>query len=104
MGAEFKASYNGIGDMLRSEFMQAAMEARALRVKARAEATAPVYEQGSHPGRYKASFHVTSGVRHAKTSRAYGRCYNDSPEALYVEYGNVNTPAHHTLLAALDAV
>jgi hypothetical protein len=99
----FQASYSGIGEMLRSEFMQAAMRARAEKVLVLAIATAPVYEQGPHPGRYKAAFHVESGVQHHKTSRAYARVSNDAPEALYVEFGTRNNPAHHTLTKALDA-
>jgi len=104
MGATFKASYSGIGEMLRSPFMQGAMHHRAEAIAARAEAIAPVYEQGPHPGRYKASFRVSSGVRHAVTSRAYGRVTNVAPEALAVEFGTQNNPAHHTLVVALDAI
>jgi hypothetical protein len=102
--SKFTPSYSGIGEMLRSEFMQAEMHARAEAARALAEAIAPVYEQGPHPGRYKAAFTVESGVRHEKTARAYGRLENHSPEAFFVEYGTRNNPAHHVLVRASDAM
>jgi hypothetical protein len=77
--SKFKPSYRGIGVMLRSEFMQAAMEARAERVKLYAEFLAPVDADpdDQHRGLYKASFEVESGVRAGRrggrTRRAYGR-------------------------------
>lgn len=104
MAADFKASYSGIGEMLRSEFMQGAMLHRAEVIAARAEAIAPIDEASPHRGRYAASFRATSGVKHAKTSRAYGRVSNTSPEALAVEFGTRNNPAHHTLIQALDGI
>lgn len=98
-------NYDGIGDMLRSPGMQAAMLARAEVVMARAIAIAPEDPHSRHRGRYKASFGTDSGIRHTgATSRAYGRVYNSAPEALAVEFGTRNNPAHHTLIAALDAV
>lgn len=100
----YRPSYEGIGELLKSPGMEAAMLAKANKVAARAEATAPVDETGPHPGRYKAAFSVSSGVKHAKTSRAYGRVTNDSPEAFFVEYGTKNNPRHRTLGKALDAV
>jgi hypothetical protein len=105
MTAQFRADYRGIGEMLCSEEMQADMHRRAERVAAAAEADAPVGGVSDpHRGRYKASFSVESGVREGKTRRAFGRVVNDSPEAVYVEYGNKNIDAHHTLGRALDAV
>lgn len=102
----FKASYSGIGEMLRSPEMQAAMRQFGEKVKARAEANAPVGDpsEDPHAGRYKASFYVTTGVQHRKTSRAYAEVGNTAPEALTVEYGTSDTDAHHTLLDALAAV
>lgn len=93
--------------MLRSEFMQEAMEARAARVKALAEFTAPVDVDDDHPGLYKASFELSSGVRAGKrggrSRRAYGRVTNHAPYALDVEYGTRDTPRHRTLGRALEA-
>jgi len=96
----YNASFSGIGEMLRAPFMVAAMKERAEVVKAAAEAIAPVYEQGPHPGRYKEAFEATAGMR---ADRAYGRVENHSPEALSVEFGTVNNPAHHTMVKALAA-
>lgn len=104
MTARFQGDYRGIGDMLCSEGMQAAMRARAEKVAVAAEIDAPIGPASDpHAGRYKASFSVDSGIREGKTRRAYGRVTNDSPEAIYVEYGNKNIDAHHTLGRALDA-
>jgi hypothetical protein len=104
MTAKLSGDYGGIGDMLCAEWMRADMHARAERVAAAAELDAPVGgADDPHRGRYKASFHVESGVQHGKTRRAFGRVSNDSPEAVYVEYGNKNIDAHHILGRALDA-
>jgi hypothetical protein len=104
MTANFEGDYRGIGEMLCSEEMQAEMHRRADKIAVAAEADAPVGPASDpHRGRYKASFTVGSGVQEGKTRRAYGRVTNDAPEAIYVEYGNKNTDAHHTLGRALDA-
>lgn len=101
----FKASYTGIGEMLRSPEMQSAMRQLAEKVKARGEANAPVGDpsEDPHAGRYKASFYISTGVQQRKTSRAYAEVGNTAPEALTVEYGTTDTDAHHTLLNALAA-
>lgn len=99
----FRANYDGIGQMLRSPEMQAEMLRRAGKVHEVAVNTAPVYEQGPHPGRYREAFHIESGVRPGGNSRAFGRVINDSDEAFWAEYGSVNNEAHHTLARALDA-
>lgn len=104
MAVKYQASYVGIGDMLCSEFMQVAMKTRIDRAKDLAVAIAPVYEAGPHPGRYKAAFSTSSGVRAGKSRRAYGRLTNSSPEALAVEFGTENNPARHILVRSLDAV
>jgi hypothetical protein len=100
----FKANYEGIGEMLRKPYMQEAMKARAERGKEFAEGIAPVDETGDHPGRYKESFHVHSGVRHRKTARAFAQLSNDSPEAPYVEHGNgtAKYQGDHVLSRALE--
>lgn len=98
-GTRFRASYRGIGRMIRSPEMRAEMRRRAEKVKAAAEATAPV-----DSGEYKASFKVTSGARGGfRKDRAYGRVTNTAPHAFYVEYGTSSTRAHHTLRRALRA-
>lgn len=98
-GARFRANYRGIGAMLRSQEMQAEMRRRAEKVKAMAEAIAPV-----ETGQYKASFRVTSGARGGvNRDRAFGRVSNSVPHAFYVEYGTSTQPAHHILRRALRA-
>jgi hypothetical protein len=103
VGAKFRASYSGIGQMLKSAEMEAAMLQRAEQIKARAEATAPVGDPRTdpHAGRYRDSFKVESGREGGRNKdRAYGRVENDSPEAFYVEYGTSKIEARHTLLNA----
>lgn len=96
--ATFKSSYPGVGEMLRAAFMQAEMRARAEKVKAQAEVTAPVDD-----GDFAASFVVSSGVQHHKTARAYGRVTSEDPAALWIELGTSDTPRHRTLGKALGA-
>jgi hypothetical protein len=98
-GTRFRASFSGIGKMIRSPGMQAEMRRRAEKVKAVAEATAP-----AESGEYKGSFRVTSGARGGwKEDRAYGRVTNTSEHAFYVEFGTSKTPKHETLRRALRA-
>lgn len=98
-GARFRASFGGIGALIRSPEMRAEMRRRAEKVKTVAEATAPV-----ESGEYKSSFRVTSGARGGiRKDRAYGRVTNTAPHAFYVEYGTSKTPAHSTLRNALRA-
>jgi hypothetical protein len=109
MSVRFAWSYQGIGEMLRSDGMIADMRRRAENVMAEAVANAPVGDPGGtwpdpHPGLYRAGFHVESGVRsRGKTRRAYGRATNDAPHALAVEYGWGKTPRYRTLGTALFA-
>lgn len=98
---QFKKSYAGIGELLKSPMMQKMVRGRAEKVLARAVATAP--DQKPYGEGYIASFEIESGIKHVKTSRAYARVKNTSPHALYVEFGGGNTPRHRTLAKALDA-
>lgn len=104
MTVRYTPDHHGIGEMLNAGFMEGTMLIFAHGIKAIAEATAPVgsrREGDIHAGRYKASFHVRShrygGATH---DRAEAVVYNDSPEALYVEYGRHRHEAHHTLANA----
>lgn len=97
----FRLDYEGFGELLKGTEMQAAMVAHAEPVKERAEATAPVDKDSRHPGRYKASFDIESGVR---PDRAFARVVNTAPEAILVEYGSRNNPRHRTLGRALGVV
>lgn len=95
----FKANYEGIGAMLRSEHMAARMLARAEKVKARAEATAPRSgdtRDKPYAERFKAS------TRH-RADRVVGVVSNDHPASIQIELGTENTPKHRTLGRALDA-
>lgn len=103
MAAKFRASYVGIGELIRSAAMEQGMRELADRIKTKAEADAPVGDPRSdpHAGRYRDSFKVSSGREGGrKKDRAYGRTENDAPEAFYVEYGTSKVAAHHTLLNA----
>lgn len=97
--ARFKASYAGIGKLLRSPRMEAEMRRRAERVRAAASAAAP-----RDTGAYAASFRVLSGryggIRH---DRAFGRVTNSDEAAPYIEFGTSRQEAQHTLRNALKA-
>lgn len=100
--ADLRWDYKAFGEFLRSAEMAAEMERRIKKVEAIAIATAPVDEGGPHPGRYKSSFRTEVDRRGgAKHDRAVGRLLNDSPEALFVEYGTQNNPRHSTMRRAL---
>lgn len=87
--------------VLKADWMAAEMYERALRVKARAEETAPFDPDDPDGTHYKDSFDASAGLRE---DRAYGRVENtDMPTALFVEYGTKNNPRHRTLGNALDA-
>lgn len=94
----YNASYTGIGEMLKSPEMQAAMLRKAVKVRDRAAEIAPV-----DTGAYKASLEASSGIE-ADGKRAYGRVTANVPYAFQVEYGTHDTPRHRTLGRALDAV
>lgn len=98
----YRPNRKGFDDeVLCAGFMVAEMAARAERIKAVAEATAPdatPFGEG-----FKYSFVVESGVRKRKTRRAFGRVTNTDPDARYIEFGTRDTPAHRTLGKAADA-
>jgi hypothetical protein len=78
------------------------------KIKNRAEVLAPVgspAEPDEHAGRYKASFSVEVHTRGGAThDRAEAIVKNDSPEAVYVEFGDRGREPYHTLLrAAVEA-
>lgn len=100
------SGYAGVGQMLRSEWIQTALMAHAVGVKDRAVATAPRSGGGSSARRdgksYAESFNVSSGVERNRNGhrRAYARVSNSNHYALYIEYGNRNITAHRTLRRA----
>ena len=100
--SSYKPDHEGVGRMLRSDFMERAMVQVAEGIRTRAIAIAPVgRERDKHPGRYKASFHIRSHSRGGATKdRAEAILYNDSPEALYVEYGHRGTEPDRVIARA----
>ena len=104
MTGVYKLDHRGMGEMLRAPFMQEAMRVRAEEIKLRAEVIAPVGDAtkgDKHPGRYKASFHVRVHDRGGATKdRAEAVVYNDSPEALYVEYAHYGEEPYRVLARA----
>lgn len=103
MAGVYKHDYAAFGvEVLQADFMVAEMLRRAEKVKAFAEAIAPVGDPATdpHSGRYKESFSVESGVEgEGRHRRAFGRVINSSPDAVLVEYVN----GDHVMSRALDA-
>jgi len=100
----FKASYEGIGEMLCSDGMVAEMRRRAEKVKVAAEALAPYDPTSIDGSHYRDSFKVTAGVeRTLATLRAVGRVSNADEAAVFIEYGTSKTPDYHVLGKAIDA-
>lgn len=105
MGATFKMSKTGVGQLLRSPEIQAEMLRRADLIKGVAEATSPVgIDSDPHPGEYKASWVTSSTSRGgARRDRAAAWVDNTAGHARFVEYGNEHYEGHHTLLRAAVA-
>lgn len=102
MASRYKHNYKAFDlEVLCAGFMVEEMRSRAERVKDAAEATAP--DATPLGVGYKYQFSVSSGIQTHKTTRAFGRVTNDSPHAIFVEFGGKETPAHRTLGRALDA-
>ena len=103
MTVTYNPDHRGIGEMLNSDFMEAAMVSRAEIIKGRAITIAPVSDDPNDltRGSYKASFHIRSH-RHggATKDRAEAIVYNDDPAAIYVEFGRRHRNPHHTLANA----
>ena len=101
MSVHFNPDHRGVERMLNATFMREAMLRIAEEIKFRAIAIAPVDVRDKHPGRYKASFHTRvhshGGARH---DRAEAIVWNDSPEALYVEWGHHGREPYHFLAIA----
>ena len=101
MGIDYHHDYEKFrANVLKADWMAAEMYERALRVLARAEATAPFYANDPDKQHYRDAFSATAGLRE---DRAYGRVTNDDKAAVFVEFGTKNNPRHRTLGNALDA-
>lgn len=108
MAGAFNADFEGIGEMLRSDFIEAEMKRRVDELGLPyAESEAPIGDPRTdpHSSRYHDSF-VTSSGRDGgyEHDRAYGRLENISEEALWVEVGSKNNEAHHVLGRAMDVM
>lgn len=106
--AKFNPSYVGLGELLASPEMQAAMHDKAAKIADAARSISPVGPvAGDEHDHYIDEFTVSSGVRDVPTRRAYGRVENNSDHAAAVEWGNGRTgpktiDAHHVLGRAID--
>lgn len=97
----FVASYEGIGELLRADFIKQNMIERAQNVMAEAIATSPHSKSNRRP-KYSESFSITSGLTEQGGGlRCYARVTNSSNHAAAVEYGWKGTPKYRTLGRAL---
>lgn len=105
--SDYNPDHTGMGLLLESAMLMRVVERVAEGIMAHAIATAPVGDpsEDEHAGRYKASFHIRTHVNGGATGdRVEAIVYNDSPEAVAVEYGHRGAEPYHTLLrAALEA-
>ena|ERR1700677_196629 len=103
--ATYKGSFEGIGELLRSDMMLEAMLKKAELVKGVAEdiaAVSPTGSQLSPSGAYKKSFRVFGRKDGGKKGdRAEATVSSVDPVAIFVEKGTVNMRGEHTLLRAL---
>src|SRR5436309_3439140 len=104
--AHVELDERAIGELLRTPEMEAEMVRHGESIMANAIRRSPVAREGSHRGRYKASFrleHGRVGLPGATVLgvRAWCEVINDAPEALYVEYGRRGREPYHVLLNAL---
>lgn len=90
--SSYNPDYTGVGVFLKSDALLEMVESVAETIKARAIAISPVgsyEERDRHPGLYISSFHVrTSRDGGATGDRVEAVMYNDSPDAVWVEYGH----------------
>jgi hypothetical protein len=101
----FNPSYTGLGELLVSPEMQAAMRQLAEKGRTAAEAISPVGPASDpHRGEYKAAWGVESGIREERTRRAYGRITNSKDYAASVEFGNSHQQGQYVLTRAIDMI
>lgn len=100
--------YRDFGALLCGPEMLALMDVTVQKLKAAAEAIAPIGDshEDDHPGLYRSSFETETGVASngLPGKRAYGRLTNTAPYAAAVEWGNRRAPAQHVMARALDHV
>lgn len=100
--SEYKQSYKGVGEMLRSKMLQQDMGRRAVRVEAKA-ISITASEGLVRTGDYLTSFKVTMGIRPGRKPRACGTVTNTSNHSFFIEFGNRNINQHRVLGRALSA-
>lgn len=105
MAARFKMNRKGVGELLRSEMIQADLVRRAQEIESVAVALSPVGGPGDpHSGEYKSSWSTASTKRGGRRrDRAVAYVRNGAYYARWVEYGTERVPAHHVLLRAAQA-
>lgn len=102
--ATFRPDRHAIGQILVSEEIRAVLDAKAEQAKGIAETIAP-YDPADLDGQhYRDYFYTSSGTQMRKTTRAFAALENDHPAAVPIEFGTKDTPAHHTLLRAVEAM
>lgn len=105
----FNPSYTGLGELLVSPEMQAAMREKAEKIKTAAEAMSPIGPlTDDERTRYRDAWEVDSGVREEPSRRAYATVSNPTPYSAAIEWGNGRTSrktieAHYVLTRAIDA-
>lgn len=101
MASTFDPSFQGIGEMLRADFIQAEMQRRAGKGMEFAVSTAPFDPHSKDGTHYKEQFRVDARPR---VDRACAALVNDDPAAFQIEVGTSDTPAHRTMTRALDVM
>lgn len=110
MASTFEPYYEGLGEVLDSFEMEAALVELMLPVKAAAEANTPLGPGDKKNGHIRDHYQIGSH-RHggAKGNRAEAWVYNDHPGAVGFEVGFMSkadnpVPGHGALARALDEV
>jgi hypothetical protein len=99
----YNPDHEGMRQFLNSDMMLLLVTSVADQIRARAMASAPVGDprEDEHPGRYAASFHVSSHIHGGATGdRAEAIVSNTAPEAVWVEFGHRGREPYHTLKRA----
>ena len=114
MPAVYKGDFKGIGELLVSPMIRGAVTKPARKIRAQAEATAPVgnIEDGdTTPGEFKASFRVDAHIRKDRKgagSRWVADVVSVDPHGVDKELGHLAkngrwVEGSHTLARAIDA-
>ena len=104
-GVTYSGSLEGVRALLGSGMIGRKLMELAGKALDEAVRTAPRGDPDTdpHAGRYQDSFHAGL-VYNPRYHRIEAKVWNDSPEAVFVEKGNVNIDAHHTLMRAVTSI